>query len=199
MEVLKLSQVDISNQFGDLHKLKEIIDRLENAARAGGQVVCKIRVNGLLFSERDEERFSNTSVADISDIEVELEEVSVLMRESSRALLNYCQDLRSAVLITAEESRDGFDHRVHKRFTEIVSSIQWLTEALIVLRNSYRANGAHFGDGNHWTETEVQSVAAVRELMDAYKSRDFVRVSDVLEYEISTLLERWERYLQPAC
>jgi hypothetical protein len=193
MEVIKWPQSEIQTQFADCQQLKDIILKLEESARSTGKVVCRVTVNGLALSEGDEERFATTQMSEIRDLEVEMESVGALVRGTLDSLREYVDDLREACLEGAERFREsGPTTDANKLFTDIVNGARWLTDALMAVKVNWLHYSSAQGDfAEDWAANEKHMIGAVRELLAAFEKQDFVLVSDVLEYELSTSMERW--------
>lgn len=177
-------------------KLNDVILALENIAQKNNKAICKIKINGLVFSEKDERKFATLDLHEIDEIEVEVENTQQLLRDSTRSICEFIGRLKVNSLNLADELRAQVNHESQLHFSGIISSILWLTEALAVVKQNLRINYTDENVDLNWKETEDKTKAAVVELTESYEIKDYARVSDVLEYEITTILDAWQAMLK---
>ncbi|MCB0349608.1 MAG: hypothetical protein KDD38_00395 [Bdellovibrionales bacterium] len=192
METIKYNKEDIATQFPIEHKLKDIVAKLEQMAEADHKVICRLRVNGLLLSENDENRFAATEHKDINEIEIELENLFSLISGTVQSLTEFAVALKETVAKTADAFREGGTPNANRRFANAMPAIQCLADALIALKpNLGQILKSKPGFSQRWDDSEVQMMKMVTELIAAYEKQDFVLVSDVLEYELLNSIDNW--------
>jgi len=189
MEVLKLQKTEIEKTYGDCRNLREIVDRLEVKLQQHGQVICRLHVNGLSFSEQDEERFAQTQVNDISELTIESEVVKDVISGSVRSLIEFIAQLKETCVDDADRFRSGNITEAQSLFANVMRNTQWLIGALQALEPQMDVQNLRLKD--MWRTNETHMVHTARELMEAYELGDFVLLSDVLEYELYTSLDKW--------
>lgn len=198
MESLTLPRGELVARFAHDLKLKDVIVKLEEIVRAEGKVVCGIKVNGMQFSEIDESRFALAGLDEIEEIELQIEKIESLVDESLRSLRDYVFSLKEMSISTADRFREGLTPEAQKLFIETATAVQRLTDALAALKPNLKRRRSADMDMKSveksieaWSEAETHMIQTVRELMLAYEKQDFTLVSDVLEYEVYTSLEKW--------
>ena len=192
MEVIKYSRKEMITLFSTQLKLNEIIEQVEKMAQIEGKVVCRIKVNGMSFSEADETRFASTEKKEIDEIEVHLESLSVLLTESANSICDYMVKIRAMSVIASEKFREGINNDSRETLTQIIDGIQWVVSALNLLKpNLLNCVSSKKCPPSDWEPAEVHLLKTVKELKQAFERQDFVLVSDVLEYELCTSLEMW--------
>lgn len=60
----------LETQFTDCKSLRDVIQRLESEFSNKGEVICEIRVNGMIFDESDEARFATSAIEEIHDLAI---------------------------------------------------------------------------------------------------------------------------------
>jgi len=197
MEVIKINKDELQLRFANMELLKDIITNLENTYAATNQVICSVKVNGLALSEADETRFANTNKSDIHEIEIQIEDKFKLLQESLASTCSYAQELKKQVLTTSELFRFTPNIDAHRSFTDMMSAVQCLSNALIVIKCNVIATAVKLNlDMLKWAAAEKQMMDTVQELIEAYEAQDYIRVSDILEYELSTTMDLWDEVLQ---
>jgi hypothetical protein len=192
MEVLKYSRDEIAREYSDCAELKDIILALENSTKKLGRVICMVKVNGLKLSESDEERLADTKISEIHEIEIQVSEADIILKNSVNALEDYIQVLRQRVLSASEQFRNSRGQTMAHLFAEIIQSTQLLNEALMTLKPVMLKNANGNSAFNElWQKTENHFLSTISELAAAYEAQDFVLVADVLEYEMHTSVDNW--------
>ncbi len=192
METIKLDKFEIQKKFSREKMLKDIVLQLEKMVAAEQKVICRLRVNGLLLSEKDEDRFSNTGSDEIHEIEMELENLTHLIHGTVQSLIEFATVLKSSVTRTADAFRSSPAADVSHRFASLMPNVQCFADALIALKpNLGQIFKNKHGFSQKWDEAEVKMMQMVTELIVAYEKQDFVLVSDVLEYELSNSIDNW--------
>lgn len=183
MEALILNKQSIREDFSSCETLSSLIQAVEDKLYEKKKVVCKIVVNGLLLNEDDEKRLSDTRLSEVDFVEIEFRDQAQLLEDSCRDLQTWIQEFKADLinkseLIRSQGSLSAFD------FGQVVKNLFWLIGALQAIK-SYRL------DNEAWESVEKQTTSAVKELELSYSSKDFVLLSDVLEYELQTVLDQW--------
>lgn len=196
MEILKFSKEDITRRFSSETAFRDMVSDFERSAEIEGMVICKIRVNGLDFSEKDEGRFARIRADEIENIEIEMEKTGRLVDDSLTGISDYISRLQKHSLEIAEKIRFEPGAEGHQQFSEVISGVQWLIEALQALRPNLLSARKDASLISEWQAAEQKTMKAVKELVEAYENQDFVLASDVLEYELTTALGGWSEILK---
>ncbi|RKL68336.1 hypothetical protein CR203_07600 [Salipaludibacillus neizhouensis] len=104
-----------------------------------------------------------------------------LIIETKKSLLEYIPRLIQGSESIGEALQSGEQYKAMKQLPDLFEGIQWITSALKGIEKnhySFNINTAEL-NGN------------LKEMEDALKNQDFVLLADLLEYEISPILEDW--------
>ncbi len=201
MEVLKLSSDEIVQSYINCDRLCELIQVLENEAQKKDRVVCQVKVNGMVLTEADEVRLAESKLSTVHEIEVETESVAELKKNSVLTIIQLSEALSSEVIRLADVYRGNFqrDPRTgsdaRSRFVAVIKNTQILTEALILLKPILKEQNSSAEFSDNWQENENHMIATLRELTEAFQAEDWSLLADVLEYELSTSLDKWRNLL----
>jgi len=169
------------------------VNLLEAKFEQHGQVICRLHVNGLSFSEEDEARFGETKVKDINELTIESEVVKDLVSSSTQSLIAFIALLKDTCVENADKFRGGKVAEAQAQFTNVMSNTQWLIGALQALNPQVAVRTPALSE--MWATNETHMVHTARELIAAYEQGDYVLLSDVLEYELYTSLDKWRECL----
>jgi hypothetical protein len=186
---------EIKNQFAGCQTLKEIIARIENEFSSRGEVICEIRVNGMILQEVDESKFAENSVSGIRDLAVRSDRPSDLVRDALLSASEFLPDLERSALKTAELLRSSDLPRAKQSFVETVDGCRWLTDTLVHVRGAASGIGQPLTHAERWFEAEKILSKVLSEVSDGYVASDFVLVADILEYELTGALGIWSEAL----
>ncbi len=194
MEVIKISKTAIATDFTQCNSLKEIIAKLEDQLSQKGRVICRVHVNGMPLTEDDEQRFAESKLAEISDIEVESEEIEHLVASSMKSLVSFIEELKEDCVQTAEKIRASKSPKNENLVSGVFKNVQWIISALQALRPQLDPVADDFAE--RWLTNETHMVHTARELAAAVDSDDYMLLADVLEYELYNSLDKWRETLR---
>ena len=182
---------EISKQFAGCRTLRDIIARLESDFSTRGEVICEIRVNGILLSEVDEEKFAESSSEEISALTVRSNRPADLILDAIRSAHVFIPDLEKSCLKTSELFRGADLSAAQQSFHECLEGCQWLVDTLMHVRGAASGIEQPIAQPERWFEAEKILTKVIRELSEAYSKQDYVLVADLLEYELTGALAVW--------
>lgn len=188
METIKWSKSQISSEFQSCEKLADVIVQVEKHLQQSQQVVCQIKVNDLLFTDSDERKFADTKRDDIDSLEISFRTSDFLLRDSAQSLIAWIGELQTSVIKTAEVFRANKPGTTNYPFFRVISNTEWLIEALQAVKG-------HIAIDQAWVDCESRLVATLKELETGFRTHDNILVADVLEYEVSMVLDQWREIL----
>lgn len=186
---------EINRQFAECATLREIIDRLEKDFSSRGEVICEIRVNGMLLSEEDEKRFALNPRDAIHQLSIGSNRADSLILEALESTCSFVPELERSCLSTADALRGANLAHGQKLFGETLDGCQWLVDTLGHIRGAASGIGQPIERTERWYEAEKMIIKVVREVSEAYKNNDNVLVADLLEYEMSAAVQLWGEVL----
>lgn len=185
------TEQEIAKQFAGCRNLREIIEKLEEDFSSRGEVICEIRVNGVLLGEGDEIKFAENKREEIRDLAVRTNKPAALIADAIHSACVFLPDLEKSCLATAELFRGSDLVLAQKRFHETLEGCQWLVDTLMHVRGAASGIGEPIAHPERWYEAEKILTKVIRELSEAYSQPDYTLVADLLEYEVTGSLNIW--------
>ena len=182
-------------QFSDCTTLKEIIGRLETDFSARGEVICEIRLNGMVLNEDDEIRFAASTHDEIKDLSISSNRPEDLIRGAMDSTIAFIPDLEKACLKCAELLRGSDIKAAQHSFNELLEGCQWMVDTLMHVRGAASGIGNPIAHAERWLEAERLIGKVVIDLNEAFTRGDSVLVADLLEYEATGALAVWNEAL----
>jgi hypothetical protein len=186
----------IKANFPECATLKEIIARLESDFVARGEVICEIRVNGVILDDGDETRLGGMISGEILDLEVRSNQPSYLIADAIKSTLVLIPDLEKSCVVTSEKFRGTEMGVAQKSFNECLEGCQWLVDTLLHVRGAASGTKVPISHPERWYEAEKLIARVIREISEAYSRKDFVLVADLLEYELTGALLVWREAIE---
>jgi hypothetical protein len=191
MKAKKWARGEVEEEFAACATLKDVIDQLEREHASRGEVICEVRVNGLLLAEEDESRFASSPLCEISDLAILSSRSADLIRQALRSVAAFMPGFNEICLKTADVIRDGGLGSAGPALRDIVDGCRWAVDTLIHARGAASGIGQPLIQAERWHEAEKTLAATVRELVAAFEARDAALVADILEYEATGAAAIW--------
>lgn len=186
---------EIGKQFEGCATLSDVIARLEHDFSGRGEVICEIRINGMLLKDDDESKFAGSRLEEISDLAIASENPHSLVGEALQSAREYLPRVREACVRTADAFRGQDQHEAQVKFAEAAEGCQWFVDTIHSIRGACDGISVPLADRGAWQKAEVNLARVVNEVLVAYQKKDFVLIADLLEYELHNVLDEWEAVL----
>lgn len=188
MNHAKMNIQQILNEFPDVQNLGELLKKLEEKYALNGEVVCQFIVNDLVLSEVDEQRIADAPIDEVKSIAIQTESPAALL---FGLLDNWISELPVLVQSTDELAKDirfaGIEGRL-KKFIDLIDSCQFLIESLMNLESILARESMSV---ENWKKNKVLTARAIGDALHAFEKKDFVQLSEVLEYDLGNSLQQW--------
>jgi signal transduction histidine kinase len=188
-------KIEIQKQFDGCRNLQDVIARLEADFSTRGEVICEIRVNGLVLHESDESKYSQSQMEEISTLAIASERPDDLIRDALVSALDYLSRVRKACETVSELFRGTDIHKAQTRFAEVIDTCQWMVDTITSLRGAAEGTGNPITVKDRWVDAENRFSEVVTDILGAYQKHDHVLTADLLEYELNNVLEYWTSVL----
>lgn len=185
----------LNREFPNCQTLAQIIERIEAVFNGSGEVICEIRVDGLLLDEGDEQRYGENNTRQIQMLEVRANRPDDLIRDAIASTLVFIPDLERASLEAAEKLRGSEVKEGLRAFSDVLQGCQWFVDTLMHVRGAASGTPNPIGYAERWYEAEKLIGQVVGELNQAYGGNDSVLLADLLEYEVTGALEIWKEVI----
>lgn len=189
------SRAEIRKEFQGCENLKDLITRLEDKFWPLGHVITSVKVNGMWLSEADEVKFSYEGLQFVESLEVQLSEPQLLLRETTQSYLELIPRLKELTFTCAERFRKHEIEQASPQFLDIIEGCRWLTDALYLLRTQVSQWKPISPEGD-WRKAEESYTQILKQILSSFESKDYVLLSDLLEYELTNRLDHWQMLLQ---
>lgn len=189
-------KTELGREFPQCQTLQAIITSLEGVFNKKGEVICEIRVNGMLIDEDDEKKFAESSANEIENIEVRTNRPDDLIRNAMASVLAFLPGLDRASLGAAEKLRSSNFQEAQKSFGEVMEGCQWVCDTLLHVRGAASSTGRPLAHPERWHEAEKLIGQVVKEVSGAYGNNDLVLVADLLEYEVTGAAAVWKEVIE---
>ena len=183
-----LNKNEIDSTFPGTQDLGSLFQNLEHAFQERGEVICQFRINGMVLTEADEQRLSLIGLDEVETVEVDSQSPEVLLFS---LLENWIRELpvlmENADRLAKEIKFDGIEGHL-KAFVDLLDSCHFLTESLVSLDNIIKAP---IINRESWQKAEALTARAIGEALKTFEQKDFVLLSEILEYDLGNALQTW--------
>lgn len=189
---------DIQTEFGNFTSMEEVIKHLESLALQSGEVVCEIRINDHLIDESELITAQQFNADQIQSIRMKSSRPDRLILTAMRSAIEFIPLLVQSSSEAALLFRDAELKMAHYKIKEVVEGCQWLVETLTHVRSAGQALG-HLSlnsNSDRWFVIENLMRKTLAEIIDAFERQDYILLADLLEVEMTGVIEAWSPVLQ---
>ncbi len=198
MEITKWTQNEINNDFHKCNTLGELIGSLEAHFVMKGQVVCEISVDGMSLSEEQEHVYKSNSVDNISEIIVKSSTHEALFLDSLDSLCIILSEVEQEFVECADFFRLMDLQRAQKIFDGTIQKSQLaldLNRYFAQASEQYLTPEFSGFSSAQWDTLQKRFLELSYQIYDAFQKKDYILLSDLLEYEFSNLLQAWKTWV----
>ena len=195
MQTQMFSNEELVKKYGGEAKFAEVISRLEKEIWQGGEVICEIHVNGNYVSEADEKVIAEQTINQVNSLEVLTRRQDELVAVTLRTAIDWMPKLKQDSLILAKSFRLQETREIHEHFIQLLEGCHWLAESLMLLKPIIFKIILEEPFREDWRRAETFLSAVAKEALGAFEKRDFVLISDILEYDLTSSLDAWRTLL----
>ncbi|MEK7358560.1 MAG: hypothetical protein AAB250_19095 [Bdellovibrionota bacterium] len=190
------SRDELSKQFSHCATVKEIITTLETDFESRGEVICEVRINGMILDDQDEMQFANNPIDGVNDLAVKSERPGDLIKGALASAAHLLPELEIASLSTADQLRGIDASKARDSFAQAIEGCQWLVGTLEHVRGAASGIGEPIESVERWLAAEKFIAQVVNEVSAAYGKGDSILVADLLEYELTAAITLWREVLE---
>lgn len=195
MQVHHWKGKEIQQEFSACRTMGDVISEIENRFQSKGEVLCELKINGVRFSEKDESHYAGSLLEELFEVTASSSSVADLVRGAVRSQLEMIPGLKEKCLSTADQLRMIEFGKAQKDLSDILEACRWLTDGLNLIKVRIAGKTLDQIGLDVWERVELDYIRVVREALEAFKSADRILLADVIEYDLSTILERWQEQL----
>lgn len=194
MERYKVSGEELREFYKEDISLARVFADIEKDLESTDKVVCQFIVNGLELSEKDESKFSEVRLNDVTTLEYLTESsediVGVVIRGWIEALPELIQNTE---LLASKVRTQGFNGLL-KSIHDLLMNCEFLLDSTITIKTLMTDESVEAGI--KWFEVEKVSKETLQQSLNSLENNDFVLLADVLEYDLNHMLQLWLEELQ---
>jgi len=189
MTELTWNSDDIQREFPHIQTLGELITVTSDKAREQGEFVCAVQVNGLVLNEEQETNFDKTPMKEVKKFAIRMQTLKILLDESLVQCAYFLGQLTMSLENAAQMFRAEDLTAAHKFYRTCIDGAQLFIEMMTHYKIAYQNS---FGPcPESWTSSEVRMAGVLRQILEAYRQKNYILVADLLEYELSPILSQW--------
>lgn len=188
-EVKSWTHDQLGESFPSASDLGQILSALNESESKNGSVICEIFVNDVKMREEEEVKWSAAKIEEIRNLRVGTKKVEGLMIESLHGGIDFLDDIMGGLLRASDIFRNDDIHAAHKYYACCIEA----TEAFVELISHYKIVYTQvLGRGVlNWEKIELQLIKSLHEVLEAYGQKNYVLVADLLEYDLTNVLQQW--------
>ncbi|BDU51071.1 hypothetical protein [Haliovirga abyssi] len=185
MEIF-IDKVKVDADIEKTDDLDTIIKEVENFIKETGKVIISINIDGRALEDVD-----NVTINEVKKIEFETQIPQVLLLESFQEMNNYIYKLKDGIqnivnLLAIEEESEAFTIIV-----QLTNGLEWIDNVFSSVKEIL---GIEFKK-IEFDELIESFQNIVESIVESIEDRDYVLLSDILEYELLDMLEDIEKKL----
>lgn len=181
---------DIEPCEGD--ELGNVIGALSCEVAKSGRFIASLKVNGAEL-DASFERATDLPLAEVSGIEITTDSSANLALAALTEGGEYLTELRRFLFHLVELYRGGDEVRGGELFVDLVTGLEWFVKVTAAAEKLLMVDFAGTRCGDRTLAEAVDSLNRVlMEIIVAQEQRDWVLLTDLLEYELAHQLEQWQ-------
>ncbi len=187
---------DLVEMFGAHTRFGEIVENIEAELWKRGEVICEIYINSKCITQEDEERRKNDSVKEIKRLKVISFKHSELLKNSRDTIVELIPKMKTSAQTVADELRNKGEYSNFDFLVHLIDQCHWISESLYLLRPQLKRVEPNESFTQKWREAEKKLSVLAGHTLSSFQKRDYLLVSDLLQYELPNNLDLWDELLQ---
>ena len=176
--------------------LGELLEQIQKNTVLPGTYISSVILNGetidLQVEDKKTQDFRTTLVNDVEKLEIKIVSVQEIISKNLENAEHYLEKLIPGIEKAAELFQLGDETEANQFFLNIIDGIDWLSQVFdgVVAALNIDIESTKI-KGKTIQERKAQLINLTRQLVEANKNKDWVLVSDLLEYEILPFYGEW--------
>lgn len=193
MDRFKITGDKLVNFYDNETKLMQVFKDIEMDLKATNQVVCQYIINGKEISESDEGQFHEMSLTEVKTLEYLSENIGELLIDVLEGWLDAFPEMIGHTEKISSQIRFDGVQKSFKNIQVLLENYEYLISSIISIKGLV-GNSAAAGLSMLF-EAEEKTKVTLSEAIVAIEKKDFVCLADIVEYELITSLQIWEKLL----
>jgi hypothetical protein len=196
--LVTINEQNVPVDFSHLHNLEDILTEINERFIPSGQQLYQVHVNGEFFSERYPRESRYVELGEIARLEVR----TVSDADMARFILNDAvrqgETLLKAIGQSASLFRVGSDEEANHYFAQVLEALRWLLQTGEGACQVLNLNLVDASPGRNIPVARYLSDLQdlLEEMQEIAEEEDYVMLADLLEYELSPMVQEWQKILQ---
>ena len=177
----------------DVSSLNQLLRHIEDVHLPPETVVRQIRIDGLPLNAVPAEQSDFSCRIDQRErIEIFTGSFAEIARESIKDALQYLGRIEAAIPSLIKSFQDSPGPESFENLKQLYEGLYWLNLLLDKLKTKFQMDlNHHLIQGSPVSVHHQTFISVLKELIESQKKGDFSLVSDLLEYEILSLIPVW--------
>ena len=188
------SPQDLTRDFPEATSLKNIIDQATQVVEDSGEVVCEIRINGIILSENEEDKFAQNSKEEILSLSIKSQEPLKLLDESIVGCSGYIDKIMVAIEKASFLFRTADLAGANDYHSKCIQATEHFVEMITHFKIAYQTLKG--GLPASWLKLEQAMLSSFTQILEGYSNKNYILVADLLEYDLSNIFASWRHELR---
>jgi hypothetical protein len=178
----------------NLSSLDQILKHVEDFCLAPNTVVKQVRIDGLpLIPTLEEKCEIPDQIAKRDKVEIFTCTVTEVSRDSIQEALAYLDRVETAIPSIATRFQESPGGEVLENLKQLSEGLYWLNLLLDKLKTKFSAGFDHcLINRIPVVEHHQKMISTLKQMIEAQERRDYFQISELLEYEILSLVPVWK-------
>lgn len=183
----------LQTELGSSADVSTALKHLEAEYQKQDEVICRLWVDSELVDEGAESSLSMRLLSSVNSLEVSVDNPSSLLDQVISSWTVQIPQVCQAIEGISEEIRLNPSPGAFKGFLQVVETMQELAQSLEAVKSLLESTPDF--DPEPWSQREQRQWEVLKEAFAAFEKRDFVVLSEIMEYDLISVLDDWKALL----
>lgn len=193
MDRFKINGSKLVDFYNQETTLGQVFNDIESDLKQSNQVVCQYIVNGKELGETDEQGYFDMRVTQVETLEYLSENINELLIDVLQGWIEAFPEMIENTEKISKQIRFSGVQSAFRKIEVLIENYEYLISSVISIKN-LMGDSAAAGLAN-LSEAELKTKSMLEEALTAVEKKDFVCLADIIEYELITSLQTWEKLL----
>lgn len=193
MDRFKISGTKLVDFYNSETTLQQVFTDIESDLKKSNQVVCQYIVNGKELGEADEQNYFHMKLTQIDTLEYLSENINELLIDVIQGWVEAFPEMITNTELISKQIRFSGVQSAFKKIEVLIENYEYLISSIISIKNLMGDSAA--AGLFELTKAEDKTKSMLEEALTAVEKKDFVCLADIIEYELITSLQQWEKLL----
>ncbi len=173
--------------------LGQVFKDIESDLKKSNQVVCQYIVNGKELVESEEQGYFEMNLSQVITLEYLSENINELLVDVLQSWIEAFPEMIQNTELISKQIRFSGVQSAFKKIEVLIENYEYLISSVISIKNLMGDSAA--AGLARLSEAELKTKTMLEEALTAVEKKDFVCLADIIEYELITSLQNWEKLL----